>query len=727
MYAIKEANLLKEKYPDCEVTIFFMDMRAFGKGYYRYYLDAVERGVRFVRSRVPAVDGLTADGELRVLYEDESGKLQRENFDMVVLSVGQTEPASTLELAEKLGIELNDYGFCGGISFDQLGTTREGVYVCGSFSSPADIPDTVIRASGAAARAVAHLPPPASEETLATEEEGDVEPSVGVFLCSCGEDIAGVIDMKELTATVAELPYVTSVEGSTFLCVPEGLKNLTETIREKGMNRVVAAACSVHPYEGLFRKAAAAAGLGADMLTVVNLREQLSWVHDKSQQATAKAKALVEGAVDRMANQKSYKGTRQEVVKKAVIIGGGVAGMTSAVDLADRGFVVELVEKGEKLGGRLAEKSASYEGKELAALLSHKIESVNKSKNIRVRCNSQVDSVEGTAGNFRVGVVTQGDREELDAGAVIVAVGTGENRTDDFGYGKSDRIVALSDMEKKILAGDPEMKESKSFVFIQCVGSRNEERPYCSRVCCSETMFVALEIKKINPEADVYVLYRDIMTYGFNEDLYRRARDAGIVFIRYDLEDPPTVEVSDSIPKVAVRDPLLDERFSLKADHVVLAFGMDPSPAQEVAGALGLELSADRFLKEVNVKFRPLDLSRDGIYLSGTAHSPMSVSEVIASAHAAAARAGGLLSKKYLDSRSSVAEVNKRRCSACELCIVACPFDARYMDYDEMVARVSEHICQGCGTCTAVCPNGASKLRRYEEKDIFRMLETLTQ
>ena len=539
--------------------------------------------------------------------------------------------------------------------------------------------------------------------------------------------MGGVVDLNRLSEVAGKLPYVKSVENSNFLCVPEGLKSLEVAIREKGLNRVVIAACSVHPYEGLFRKVALAAGLDPDMLSMVNIREQLSWVHERSDEATEKARALLEGAVERMAAQKSYAGTRNEVVKKAIVIGGGISGLTAALDLAERDYPVELIEKSDKLGGRLVEKPATYEGEEISSILSEKMTAVEKNRRIKVRLNSEVHSIEGSAGKFAVGVVSGGKTEQVVGGAVVIAVGADEHRTMDFGFGSSESIMSLSDFEKEFYERDSEVGKHKSFAFITCVGSRNEERPFCSRVCCSETIFLALKIKETNPDADVYIIYRDIMTYGFNEDLYRRARNSGVIFIRYELEDPPQVELADSKPKVTVKDILLGERFSLRPDYVVLAFGMDPAPAGRLADALKLGVTEDGFVKEANIKFRPLDLNRDGIFLGGTAHSPMSVSEAITSGHAAAGRAGAILSKNYILSRSSVAEVNRRRCSACELCIVACPFEARYMDYDEMVARVSDHICQGCGTCTAVCPNGASKLRRFEEKDIFAVLESLTR
>ncbi len=727
MYAIKEANLIRENFPDCDVTIFFMDMRVFGKGYHRYYLDAVRSGVRFVRSRVPAIDGVTESGELKVLYEDESGRLKEENFDLVVLSVGQTEPQATIELAEKLGIELNNYGFCAPISFDQVGTSREGVFVCGSFSSPADIPDTVIRASGAAARAIGLLPGPPAPEPESSVKQGEEEPAIGVFLCSCGEDISGRVDLEKISQEVEALPGVKHVSRASFLCLAEGLGLLSDAIKKENLNRVAIAACSVHPYEALFRKAAVAAGIDPDMVEVVNIREQVSWVHDNKEEATEKARALIKGAAQDLVNRKPSRASRQQVVKRGVVVGGGISGMTAALDLAERGFDVELVEKSDRLGGRLVEKSASYEGEELPALLQKKAKAIEKSSKIKLKLNSEVDSITGSAGNFKINVTTDGKSESIDAGALIIAVGAGEHTTKDFGYGSSERVVSLSDFEKKLNEPDSTVREARSFAFIQCVGSRNEERPFCSRVCCSGAIFAALRVKDVNPEAQVFVLYRDIMTYGFNEELYRRARNAGIIFIRYDPEDPPRVEVVDSGPRIVVKDLLLEEYLSLKPDYLVLAFGMDPAPAEKLALKLGLELTDDRFLKEVNVKFRPLDLARDGVFMSGTAHSPMSVSEAITSGHAAAARASAILSRKYLSARTGVAEVSKRRCSACELCIQACPFDARYMDYDEMVARVREYICQGCGTCAAVCPNGASKLRRYEEKNIFSILETLVQ
>ncbi|TET47338.1 CoB--CoM heterodisulfide reductase iron-sulfur subunit A family protein [candidate division TA06 bacterium] len=723
MYAIKEANLVKDKFPDSEPTIFFMDMRAFGKGYHRYYQDAAKRGVKFVRSRVPAVEGVTDSKELIVSYEDESGKLIDDKFDMVVLSVGQTEPASTIDLAKKLGIELNPYGFCGGLPFDQVATSRDGIFVCGSFSSPADIPDTVVRASAAACEALKFLPESPGTAAVSDQEEAVAEPVIGVFLCSCGEDVSNVVDLPRIAEEIKNLPYVKTVSDVNFLCVTEGLMKLTDAIKEQDLNRVVVAACSIHPYEMLFRKAADAAGIDPEMLTVVNIREQLSWVHEKSVAATEKAKALIEGAVEKAAVVRSYPTLRQKVVKRAVVIGGGIAGITAAIDLADSGLQVELIEKTESLGGRVLDKRVSYEAEDLSSLLNKKMKAVRDSKKIHVRFNSEIKQVEGCAGDFQVTVAAKGKEETIAAGAIIIAVGAQEERT---GHETSERIIALSDFEKDLFKPDSLVAKGKSFVFILCVGSRTEERPFCSRVCCSDALLNALKVKEINPDSDVFVLYRDIMTYGFNEELYTKARDAGVIFVRYDLETYPKVEVVDSRPKITVRDPLLNEAFCLRPDYLVLAFGMDPSPAVAIAKTLNLRITEDLFLEEANVKFRPVDLPKDGMYVCGTAHSPMSISEAITSAHAAAARAGTLLSKDYLPARSGVAEVNKRRCSACELCITACPFEARYMDYDEMIAQVREHICQGCGTCTAVCPNGASTLRRYEEKDIFAMLEVLT-
>lgn len=723
MYAIKEAKLLKEQYPDSEPSIFYMDMRTFGKGYYKYFQDAVKEGVRFVRSRVPAVKGMSDFNQLIISYEDESGKLNLERFDMVVLSVGQTKPASARELVGKLGIELNRFGFCGGFKYDQLATSRDGVFVCGSFSSPADIPDTVIRASAAASEAVKLVPVSSEPAEISSRTKREPEPSIGVFLCSCGEDIPAVIDLEKIAEGARKLSCVKAVASSSFLCVSEGLTRFAEVIKEKGVNRVVVAACSVHPYTTLFRKAAETAGVDPEMLTVVNIREQLSWVHEKSEAATEKAQALISGAVQNVVSLETYAGSRQEVVKKAVVVGGGMSGLTAAVDLAESGYDVELVEKTTQLGGKLLDKPASYEGESPKSFLEEKISATKSDKKINVRLESQIKSVQGSAGNFAIRVASGDSEEWIKAGAVVIAVGADEHRTDEFGFGQSDRIIALSDFEKELYTADSEVSKAKSYVFIQCVGSRTKERPFCSRTCCSETMLHAARIKEVNPDADVFVLYREIMTYGFNEELYRKARNAGVIFIRYDVEKPPKVETADSKPRIFVRDRLLDENLSLRADYLVLAFGLDSKPAQELSSTLGLAATDEGFFKEVNVKFRPLDLSRDGVYVCGKAHSPMSISESITSGHAAAARAGSVLSRRFLPVRSTIAEVNKRKCAACELCVTTCPFEARYMDYDEMVARVIEHTCQGCGACCVACPNGASRQRGFGRRLELSMVD----
>ncbi|MFQ5906294.1 MAG: FAD-dependent oxidoreductase, partial [bacterium] len=512
MYAIKEANLLKEEFPDSEASIFYMDLRAFGKGYYRYYKDAVKNGVRFVRSRVPAVQGITDSQELLVSYEDESGRLRKEKFDIVVLSIGQTEPASTREMAQNLGIQLNSFGFCESPGHEQVGTSREGVFVCGSFSSPADIPDTVIRASAAACEAVKLLPA-FPEAPVSIKGKVESEPSIGVFLCSCGEDIRAVIDLEKVAQETGRLPYVKAVSNANFMCVTEGLTAFAETVKKEGINRVVVAACSVHPYEMLFRKTAEAAGADPAMLSVVNIREQLSWVHEKSEEATRKAKSLVEAAVQNAAKRKAYPASRQEVVKRAVVIGGGLSGMTAALDLAERSFEVELVERTDRLGGWLLDKPASFEGENLNSLLKEKTEAIRENPGITTRLNFEVKSIEGSAGNFIATLVSEGKEETVNAGAIIVAVGAREHVTKEFGYGECERIFSLSEFEKVLFEPDSGVRNGRNFAFIQCVDSRNDRRPFCSRICCSEAILNSLKIKETNPDAEVYVLYRDIMTY----------------------------------------------------------------------------------------------------------------------------------------------------------------------------------------------------------------------
>ena len=782
MYAMKEATLLKEKYPDIEPHIFFMDLRAFGKGYHRYYLRAKdELGIGFTRSRVSAVED-SENGNLRVLYETDDGKFAREEFDLVVLSTGQTPSPETDELGKIFAIELNQYGFVNTKEFSQVETLKKGVYVCGPFSSPTDIPETVVQGQAAALKASSLLTSSRGALTWSQDypEEIDVseqEPNIGVFVCKCGKEVANSIDMDEVLGFAKGLPQVSLVEVVDYLCLTEDLKKAKEKIRDAGINRVVFAACAPHPFEIRFKKSLKEVGLNPSLLEIVNLREQLSWTHDDKAKATAKAKSLIWMASEKLRWQEPLPVVSLPVKGRALVIGGGIAGMTAASAIAEQGFEVDLLERTSELGGNLREVHYTLGGLDPQVLLRETIDKLEKNPLIHIHKETGVETVTGYAGNFKTilrkaerretkgesssealdagevkseklkvksaspetqdtGHTTQ-DAGELDHGAIVIATGGKMYEPKEYLYGKDKRVITQRELEKRLAnpngqipnpnadnskIGNWKLEIGNCVVMIQCVGSRDDEHPYCSRICCSQAIKNALKLKGKRPETEVYVLYRDVMTYGFLEEYFTEARKKGVIFLRYELEEPPEVSVDQGELRVKVRDPILDEWLLITPDLLVLSPGITPNDNSHLATTLSLPLNEDGFFEEANVKFRPLDFMHDGVYLCGLAHSPRSIPESIDQAYGAATRAISLLCRKEISSRRAIAEVSERWCVGCELCIEYCPYDARVMDEERKIAVVRETICQGCGVCQVVCPSSASKLRSFKDPQVLAMI-----
>lgn len=746
MYALKEATLLKEEYPDTEPHIFFMDMRAFGKGYHRYYLKAKdELGIGFTRSRASAVEAGASDGSLRVCYETDDGSLAKEEFDLVVLSIGQTPSPEREELAKSLGFELNRHGFARTEGFSQVVTSKDGLYVCGSFSSPADIPETVTQAQAAALKAASLLAPVKGELSWTPEypEEIDVseqDPKVGVFLCKCWTEIADKVDTEDIAAFAQGLPQVTVVDTVDHLCLREDLEKVKNEARESGLNRLVFAACAPHPFEIRFRKGVKEIGLNPALLEVVNLREQLSWIHSDKEMATKTAKSLVLMAVEKLRLQEPLPVVSEPVRGRALVIGGGIAGMTAALAIAEHGFEVDLVERTDELGGNLRDVHYTLEGLDSQELLRDTIGRVEGNSLIHIHKETEVDKVTGYAGNFttvlrKVEIAShpptktpeaQHETEEkvLEHGAIIVATGAQPAEPKEYLYGEHERVITQRKLEKRLADRGQQTADLRTVVMIQCVGSRDDEHPYCSRVCCSQAIKNAFKIKEASPESEVYILYRDVMTYGFLEEYYTEAREKGIIFLRYDLEEKPEVSVTQDKLEVKMRDLILNEYVVINPDLLVLSPGIVSNESSHLADTLSLPLTEDGFFEEANVKFRPLDFIRGGIYLCGLAHSPRSIRESMDQAHGAAARAISLLAKKNISSRRGIAEVNERWCAGCEMCLEYCPYDARVMDQERKIAVVREALCQGCGACQVVCPSSASKIRGFKDHQIMAMLHS---
>ncbi|MEM0111319.1 MAG: CoB--CoM heterodisulfide reductase iron-sulfur subunit A family protein [Candidatus Bathyarchaeia archaeon] len=713
MYSIKEAIIAKEHVPtklDC--TIFYMDIRAYGKEFDAYYKRAKEEyGIRFVRSRVARVteDPITHNLFVHYVGEDESPKV--EEFDMVVLSTGMQPPKDVKKLAEALGIKLNKYQFCETGLFTPLETSRPGVFVCGAFSSPKDIPESVAQASGAAAKAMGII---ASErgKLIAVKEyplERDVsqeEPRIGVFVCHCGINIGGIVRVPEVVEYVKTLPNVVYVEENLYTCSDDTQKRIKEKIKEYNLNRVVVASCTPRTHEPLFRETVREAGLNPYLFEMVNIRDQCSWVHmHEPDKATEKAKDLIRSVVAKARLLKPLKNPTVNVTPVALIIGGGVAGMTAALELANQGFEVHLVEREKELGGHLRKVYYVLGGEDPQEYLRKLTEAVMNNKLIHVYLGAEVIDVSGFVGNFKSKIrLDSGEEKQIEHGIVIVATGAVEYRPKEYMYGLDPRVLTQRELEEKIAKGG---FNAKKIVMIQCVGSRNEERPNCSRICCGQAIKNALKIKELCPDAEVYILYKDIRTYGFMEEYYREAAAKGVIFINYSDDRKPKVFKEGDKLKISFYEPVLKQEIQLEPDLIVLSAATIPNPDnRRIAQMLKVPLTKDGFFLEAHMKLRPVDFQTDGVFLCGMAHSPKFVDESISQACAAASRAATILSKKVLEMEGIVASVDENLCSGCRICESVCPYGAiEMLERDgKFVAHVIEAICKGCGTCGAACP-----------------------
>jgi len=733
MYAIKEAILAKEKNPELDIEIFYMDLRAFGKGYYRYYEQAKEEfGVKFTRCRIPTVKQDPTTDSLFFTAVAANGGLTRREFDLVVLSIGQIPSPRFFELSQVLGIELNKWGFCKTQELSPTETSKEGVFVCGSASTPKDIADTLVEASAAACQ-VSKLLSSQRGQLITTKDYPDeldlsqTEARVAIFLCSCGDEISSAVDMKGMLDFAKILHSVVYVEQISYLCQKDTLEQVKAKIKEHEANHVVFAACSDITYKKLFIDAIRDVGLNPSLLELVDFRELLSSINpDHKKQSMEKAKTLVTIASERVRTKEPLHLVPQNVEHQALVIGGGLAGLTAALSLAEQAFEVQLVERTAELGGNLRHIFSILEGGDPQALRQDLINSVEENPLIHLHTETEVIKGSGYAGNFEVVLKDKNSANELiRIGAIIIATGGEAYKPDEYCYNESERVVTQAELEEQMASGKLDALKLGSVIMIQCVGSRNEERPYCSRVCCSQALKNSLNLKDRNPEIDIVVLYRDLMSYGFKEEYYSQAREKGVLFINYDLDRKPEVASNGERPVVQTIEPTTGGVLKIETDLLVLSTGIVPNENNILAKMLNLELTEDGFFKEAEVKFRPVDFVNDGIFLCGLAHSPRGITETIAQAQAAAQRAASILSRERLESGRIVSEVNERRCSGCELCVSACPYNARFKDTDKGVVVVIEALCQGCGACVAICPSGAAKLRGFTDKQVFSVMDAV--
>ena len=736
-YTQKQVILTKDHDTETECTIFHNDIRSFGKDFERYYERAEQLpGVEFIRSYVSIVkeDPVTRNVFLR--YATTGDGVKEEEFDMVVLSVGLNPPKGNEGLADKFGIELESHGFCKADHSNPMETSRSGIFVSGAFQGPTDIPESVFTASAASAQCGEFLD--YRRDKLAKERiyppERDVSqegPKIGVFVCHCGANIGSVVDVPATVEYAKTLPNVVYAQEQLFSCATNSAKEITDLAQEKGLNRVVIAACSPRTLEPLFRDTLREAGLNQYYCEMANIREHCSWVHSKQkEEATEKAQDIVRMSVARARYLEPLQEFDLPVNKAALVVGGGIAGMTCALSIANQGHEVHLVEKNKDLGGMARRIHTTLEGMDVQAYLNDVIRAVYDNPLIHVSHEANITDVSGYVGNFITRVETEGRAKEIKHGASIIAIGADVYEPIEYLYGEDEKVFTHLELGEQIAAGIDTVINAGTLVMIQCVGCRNEDRNYCSRVCCTHAIKNALKLKEINPEMDIYVLFRDMRTYGFSEDYYREASEKDVKFIRYEPDDKPQVEATTAegrpVIRVAVTDPILDQKLAIDADILSLAAAVIPSPStREIAGHFKVTLSPDDFFKEAHVKLKPVEFAADGVYLCGTAHYPKHIKETINQAYGAAGRVLTLLSKDTVIASGSVCEVNDNDCVSCGACITACTYGA--IEFRETTqgrkAWVNPVLCKGDGLCNAKCPTNAIVLKHFTDEELFSQID----
>ncbi len=731
MYAIKESVIAKEHLgADFEPTIFFMDMRTHGKDFERYYNRAKAQGVRFIRSRVHTIYEIDESGTLTLSYVTEEGERIEETFDMAVLSVGMEASGSAVELAQTLGIELNSHKFVKTDDFTPVAASRPGIYVAGVLQGTKDIPQSVMEASAAACSAGSLLSAArgskVQEKSFPAEKPlADQEPRVGVFVCNCGINIGGIADVPAVVEYAKGLPNVTHVEENLFSCSQDTQDNMVEVIKEHGLNRIVVAACTPRTHEPLFQETIRNAGLNPYLFDMANIRNQCTWVHSNDKErATEKAKGLVRMSVAKASLLEPIPDMSVDVDKSALVIGGGVAGMTAALNLADQGFPVTLLERSDKLGGAARDVRKSVHGQDVATFLDAAVNRINTHDNITALLNAEITHAGGFVGNFETEVRVNGELQTIQHGAVVIATGGQASTTEEYLYGKHPAVTRWHDLEH-----EPDMvKEADSVVFIQCVGSRDDERPYCSRICCTASVSQAIWMKEQNPDINVYILYRDMRTYGDREILYKKARELGVIFIRYSLDRKPVVKEAGKGLTVTVFDPVLQKDLEIDADCVNLATAIVPADNTRLAEFYKLPLNEDKFFMEAHAKLRPVDFASDGIFLCGIAHYPKSLDENIAQAQAAAGRAATVLARDVIAISPLVSQVDAEKCIGCGLCEEVCPFGAILLEEVEGKGYRAKNIsasCKGCGLCASTCPQEAIDMLHFRQTQILAAIKAV--
>jgi heterodisulfide reductase subunit A len=737
-YVQKQVILAKDHDADTEAVVFHNDIRSYGKDFERFYRRAENLpGVRFIRSYVEIGREIPETKNVTIRYATNSEGVKEEEFDLVVLGIGLAPPADVEHLAEQFGIELNAHGFCKTNPVNPNETTRPGVFVSGAFQGPMDIPESVMSASGANAMAGALLKSRRGklDKERVYPEERDVaeeDVKVGVFACHCGANIGRTVDVPSLVEYSKNLDHVAHAEEGLFICSTDAAAQIANTIREKGLNRVVVAACTPRTHEPLFRDTLREGGINQYFFDMANIREHCSWVHSKQkEEATQKAKDIVRMSVARTIGLQPLEEFELPVNKTALVVGGGVAGMSSALGLASQGFEVHLVEKQKDLGGMARRIRTTLEGLDVQVYVDDLIRRVYQHPLVHVSHAATITDVSGYVGNFVTTVESEGRIKVIEHGAVILATGADEHKPTEYLYGEDDRVWTQLELEERLSKKDEGLANARSLVMIQCVGCRQEGRDYCARVCCSQAVKNALALKAQSPEMDIFILYRDMRTYGFKEDYYLEAADKGVRFVHWEPDGKPEVEIAKDeegrpVLRVTVPDAILGQRLAIDADLVALSAAVVPSASNpEVARLFKVPVNPDGFFQEAHVKLRPVDFAADGVFMCGANHYPKHISEAVSQAFGAAGRAVTLLSQDTVTASGSVCEVEESRCIGCGACIEACTYGAIHARVTKAgkKAEVNPALCKGDGLCCAKCPTDAVVLRHFTNEEVFNQID----
>jgi len=736
-YTQKQVILTKDHDAEAECTVFHNDIRSYGKDFETFYQRTEQLpGVRFIRSYVSIGKEVPESKNVTIRYDTPEDGVKEEEFDMVVLSVGLNPPADYEDLADKFGIELNSHGFCKAASSNPMATTRPGIYVSGTFQSPMDIPESVFSASGAGSQCgefLDHRRGQLSKERVYPPEKDVSEEGakVGVFVCHCGANIGRVVDVPSVVAYASALDNVVYATEQLFSCATDSARSIAETIQEKGLNRVVVAACSPRTLEPLFRDTLREAGINQYFFEMANIREHCSWVHSKEKEdATEKAKDITRMSVARASLLQPLQEIDLPVNKAALVVGGGIAGMTCALSIANQGHEVYLLEKDAELGGIARKIHYTLEGMDVQAYLRDLVRSIYQHPLIHVYMEAIITEATGYVGNFVTKVKSERGATEIKHGAAVIAIGADVYQPTEYLYGEDDRVLTNLELEDRIITGEEELISARSLVMIQCVGCRQQDRNYCARICCNQSIKNALKLKKINPRMDIYILFRDIRTYGFAEDYYREASNNDVKFIRYESNDKPQVKAVEQqgrrVLRVAVTEPILGQKLAIDADYLALAAAViPPASNREISQFFKVSLGPDDFFKEAHVKLRPVEFGTEGVYLCGLAHYPKHIPESINQAYGAASRALTLLSHDTVTVSGSVCEVDEKACMGCGACISACTYGAiAYRKTREGAkAVVNPVLCKGDGLCNAKCPTGAIFLKHFTDADLLSQID----